>query len=129
LYIGTSDGFLVYYELDQGTSASGKLTCSTKIKAQQHTGSSKPVKQIMLAPDQKKLLVLVDGKLLLLDMFTLKPVEGSKVTKGCGALFSFSLGFACRGRGRIVVFKCFVSVWQRYDQKHDPKACRDNEPA
>eukprot|EP00051_Salpingoeca_urceolata_P025663 m.464125 g.464125 ORF g.464125 m.464125 type:complete len:883 (-) comp20356_c0_seq1:85-2733(-) len=81
LWIGTTDGFIVYYLLEPGESPTGKLTYRCGLQNQQHLGTQKPVEKIQVMPWHRKLAVLVDGRLMLLQMDTLNLVEDFKIMK------------------------------------------------
>lgn len=75
----------MYYVIKSGKSPTGRLTFQTGLQRQQHLGSSKPVVRIQAIPAHRKLLVLCDGKLFMLQMHSLKLVEESKIVKGVQA--------------------------------------------
>lgn len=82
LYIGTNDGFVLYYLLESGESPSGKLTYRCGKQAQQSIGISKPIEMIQVLPVHRKLLVLCDGNVVVLRMATLTLLVEARVVKG-----------------------------------------------
>lgn len=64
LYVGTTCGLIIYYELEQNKTPLGKLVFRSKVKGRIQLGSDrkKAVQQLTVVAAQKKLLALVDGE-------------------------------------------------------------------
>ncbi|KAL5479964.1 hypothetical protein EMCRGX_G023570 [Ephydatia muelleri] len=83
LYIGTGDGQLVSYQLEEAISPLGKTVYRSKVGArlQLTSDKKKPVQQLMVINHMKRLLALVDGYLYVMTT-ALQIVEvGQRVTK------------------------------------------------
>eukprot|EP00911_Craspedida_sp_UC1_P002486 UC1_evm1s1847 len=91
LWIGTSDGWVVYYVLEAGVSPTGKLTYRCGLQKNMRVSAERPVERIMAAPKQQKLLVLCDGRLQMLQAHTLRVVEDHRPVR--------NVSLFCRNEG------------------------------
>jgi hypothetical protein len=84
LYVGTADGLIVYYQLEENLSPLGKTIYQSKIKGRIQLGGDKrkPIQQLTAVSSQKRLLALVDGILYLMNMSTLELYDiGQRIAK------------------------------------------------
>lgn len=84
LYVGTTCGLIIYYELEQNKTPLGKLVFRSKVKGRIQLGSDrkKAVQQLTVVAAQKKLLALVDGFLYVMHMHTLELFDtGQRISR------------------------------------------------
>eukprot|EP00053_Salpingoeca_punica_P016097 m.150179 g.150179 ORF g.150179 m.150179 type:complete len:874 (-) comp16875_c0_seq2:376-2997(-) len=76
LWVGTSDGFVVFYVL-QARDVRGRTSYVCALQNQAKVGK-KQIDKLMVAPSQKRLIVLSNSRLYILHMHTLKVTEETK---------------------------------------------------
>jgi hypothetical protein len=84
LYVGTADGLIVFYQLEENLSPLGKTIYQSKVKGQIQLGGDKrkPIQQLTAVSSQRRLLALVDGLLYLMNMSTLELYDtGQRIQK------------------------------------------------
>ncbi|XP_068616411.1 transforming growth factor-beta receptor-associated protein 1 homolog [Brachionichthys hirsutus] len=74
LYMGTNDCFIHHFLLDEVASSTGTLKYSAQKLQQKYLGLKKPAAELRAASALKRLMVLCDGTLFLVDMETLETV-------------------------------------------------------
>ncbi|XP_026989205.1 transforming growth factor-beta receptor-associated protein 1 homolog [Tachysurus fulvidraco] len=83
LYVGTNDGFIHHFLLEEHTTAKGFLSFSSQKLLHKQLGLKKPPSVLKAASALERLIVLCDGVILLVDMVTLEPVaSGGTKLKG-----------------------------------------------
>ncbi|MCJ8729813.1 hypothetical protein PDJAM_G00111380 [Pangasius djambal] len=83
LYVGTNDGFIHHFLLEERTTAKGQLSFSSQKLLHKQLGLKKPPSELKAASALERLIVLCDGVILLVDMVTLEPVaSGGTRLKG-----------------------------------------------
>ncbi|KJE88502.1 TGF beta receptor associated protein [Capsaspora owczarzaki ATCC 30864] len=73
VYVGTSDGFLLYFVLERGVSPTGKTTYQSRLESKKHLGlGKKAVDKILAVPRHQKLVVVCNGTMIIMHMYNLK---------------------------------------------------------
>ncbi|XP_032981018.1 transforming growth factor-beta receptor-associated protein 1 [Rhinolophus ferrumequinum] len=86
LYVGTSDGFIYHFLLEERTLPAGTATFTATKQLHKHLGFKKPVSELRAASALNRLLVLCDNSITLVNMLSLEPVPSGARIKGALAL-------------------------------------------
>lgn len=83
LYVGTNDGCIHHFLLEERTTAKSQLSYSSQKLLHKQLGLKKPPSELKAASALERLIVLCDGVISLMDMVTLEPVaSGGTKLKG-----------------------------------------------
>ncbi|XP_052801707.1 transforming growth factor-beta receptor-associated protein 1-like [Mya arenaria] len=82
MYLGTSDCFVMHFMLEERANQSGKVTFQSQNQGQKHLGLKKAIVQLKAASALKRILVLCDNTVSLLNMLDLEPAMGGAKIKG-----------------------------------------------
>ncbi|XP_054977969.1 transforming growth factor-beta receptor-associated protein 1 [Sorex araneus] len=110
LYVGTSDGFIVHFLLEEQPLPAGTATFTATRQLRRHLGSRKPVEELRAASALSRLLVLCDSCITLLHMTSLEPVPSGARIKGAVA---FSLNENPVSGDPFCVEVCIISTKRR----------------
>ncbi|XP_062384156.1 transforming growth factor-beta receptor-associated protein 1 homolog isoform X2 [Sardina pilchardus] len=77
LYVGTNDGFIHHFLLDQQTDAKGRPHFLSQKLQQKHLGLKRGVAELKAASALERLIVLCDATVYVHDMLSLEPVPPS----------------------------------------------------
>ncbi|XP_049640354.1 transforming growth factor-beta receptor-associated protein 1 [Suncus etruscus] len=110
LYVGTSDGSIIHFLLEEQPLPAGTVTFSASRQLRRHLGSRKPVEELRAASALSRLLVLCDSCITLLHMTSLEPVPSGARIKGAVA---FSLNENPVSGDPFCVEVCIISAKRR----------------
>ncbi|XP_023573115.1 transforming growth factor-beta receptor-associated protein 1 isoform X2 [Octodon degus] len=110
LYVGTSDGFIYHFLLEEKALPTGTTTFTATKQLHRHLGFKKPVSELRAASALDRLLVLCDSCISLVGMHSLEPVPSGARIKGAS---TFALNENPVGGDPFCVEVCILSVKRR----------------
>ncbi|XP_053520596.1 transforming growth factor-beta receptor-associated protein 1 isoform X2 [Artibeus jamaicensis] len=110
LYVGTADGSIYHFLLEEKTLPTGTATFTATKQLHRHLGFKKPVNELRAASALHRLLVLCDSSITLVNMLSLEPVPSGARIKGAVAL---ALNENPVSRDPFCVEVCIISVKRR----------------
>uniref|UniRef100_A0A1E1XHE1 Putative vacuolar assembly/sorting n=1 Tax=Amblyomma aureolatum TaxID=187763 RepID=A0A1E1XHE1_9ACAR len=85
LYVGTADGFLIQYDLEDHSWCDGRRTVAARKARQKYIGTKKPVRTLKAMSALERLLCLSDGNFMCLNMVDLDILAPLSKLKGISA--------------------------------------------
>uniref|UniRef100_T1J114 CNH domain-containing protein n=1 Tax=Strigamia maritima TaxID=126957 RepID=T1J114_STRMM len=82
MYIGTAEGFILQFMIEEVVHPNGKISCVCTNKAHRNLGMRKPVDEMKAASALNRILVNSDSTLMFLNMFELELVSSLPKIKG-----------------------------------------------
>ncbi|XP_063085809.1 transforming growth factor-beta receptor-associated protein 1 isoform X2 [Cavia porcellus] len=110
LYVGTSDGFVYHFLLEEKPLPTGTAAFTATRQLHRHLGFRKPVSELRAASALDRLLVLCDSCISLVGMRSLEPVPSGARIKGAS---TFALNENPVGGDPFCVEVCILSVKRR----------------
>ncbi|CAB3383602.1 Hypothetical predicted protein [Cloeon dipterum] len=75
LYLGTYDGLILVYNIEQKHNPDGRTSCSARKERERYLSTRKPIKCMKAASASERLLVMSNNCIYLVSMSSLEPIE------------------------------------------------------